>query len=174
MKYLAIALTAFVFLGSTSIADDNAIKLSGGKFSMTGAKAWKKKTPRVNIIEAEFAIPKEMGDAADGRLTVMASGGGVKANVDRWKGQFSKTEKTSVKKEKVDGFEVHIIDISGTYKDQRGPFAPATMRKDYRMMGAIIVMEHGPDYFAKLYGPQKTIEKNAKGFMEFVKRFKKN
>lgn len=166
-------MTAMLFCGAAISADDNAIQLSGGKYSMTGAKEWKKKTPRVNIIEAEFAIPKREGDAADGRLTVMASGGGVQANVDRWKGQFSKTEKSSVKKEKVGDFEVHIVDITGTFKDQRGPFAPATMRKDYRMMGAIIVMENGPDYFAKLYGPSKTIGKNAKGFMEFVKSFKK-
>ena len=180
MRLVALALTASFLLSSPNMtgkaasADDGAvIALSGGKFLMTGDKGWKKKTPRVNIIEAEFAIPKLEGDAADGRLTVMASGGGVKANVDRWKGQFSKTEKSSVTKQKVGDFEVHIVDISGTFKDQRGPFAPATMRKDYRMMGAIIVMEDGPDYFAKLYGPQKTIEKNAKGFMAFVKSFKK-
>ena len=163
-----------LLLSSVAIADDGQeVKLSGGKYSMSGPKGWTKKTPRVNIIEAEFSIPKVEGDAADGRLTVMASGGGVKANIDRWKGQFSKTEKSSVEKMKVGDFEVHIVDISGTFKDQRGPFAPATMRKDYRMMGAIIVMEDGPDYFAKLYGPQKTIEKNAKAFTEFVKTFKK-
>ena len=141
------------------------------KFSMSAPGGWTKKTPRVNIIEAEFAIPKAEGDAADGRLTVMASGGGVDANVTRWKGQFTKTDSSSVKKIKVGDYEVHIVDLSGTFKDQRGPFAPATMRKDYRMMGAIVVMEKGPDYFAKLYGPKKTIEANAKSFMKFVKSF---
>ena len=174
MRFIALALTATIVVSASVSADDGqAISLSGGKYSMTGSKDWKKKTPRVNIIEAEFSIPKQQGDAADGRLTVMASGGGVKANVQRWQGQFSKTEKSSVKKEKVGELEIHIVDISGVFKDQRGPFAPATMRKDYRMMGAIIVMEDGPDYFAKLYGPQKTIEKNAKSFMDFVKSFKR-
>ena len=127
----------------------------------------------MNSIEAEFVIPKTEGDPADGRLTVMASGGGVKANVDRWKTQFSKTDNSSVKKDKAGGFDVHVVDITGTFKDQRGPFAPATMRKDYRMMGAIIVMDDGPDYFAKFYGPKKTVEANAKQFAKFVKSFKK-
>jgi hypothetical protein len=174
MRSIAFIFTvALVFSAAASADDGQVISLSGGKYSMTGSKAWKQKTPRVNIIEAEFAIPKQGDDAADGRLTVMASGGGVKANVERWQGQFSKTEKSSVKKEKIGALEVHIVDISGVFKDQRGPFAPATMRKDYRMMGAIIVMEDGPDYFAKLYGPKKTIEKNAKSFMEFVQSFKR-
>lgn len=174
MKSLIVALCTLVVLGQASTADDGqVVKLAGGKFLMSGPKGWTKKTPRVNIIEAEFAIPKVEGDAADGRLTVMASGGGVEANVDRWKGQFTKTEKSSVEKMKIDGFEAHLVDISGTFKDQRGPFAPATMRKGYRMMGAIIVMEDGPDYFAKFYGPEKTIEKNSKAFVEFVKSFKK-
>ena len=175
MKSMSVIALALFTLSSSAVSDDGQeIKLSGGKFTMSGPKGWTKKTPKVNIIEAEFAIPKVEGDSADGRLTVMASGGGVKANVDRWKGQFSKTEKSKVEKTKAGGFEVHMVDISGTFKESRGgPFAPATMRKGYRMIGAIIVMEDGPDYFAKLYGPQKTIEKNAKAFAEFVKTFKK-
>lgn len=179
MKRIAMALalmmiSAPMMFATTPAAanDDQTVSLAGGKFTMSGSKDWKKKTPRVNIIEAEFTIPKVEGDSADGRLTVMASGGGVKANVDRWKGQFSKTDSASVKKIKVGDWEVHLVDISGTYKDQRGPFAPATMRKDYRMMGAIIVFEDRSDYFAKMYGPKKTMEKNAKSFTEFVKSFK--
>lgn len=169
-------LAMLLFVGVVAAQSDDKqkpISLAGGKFQMTGPAGWKQKTPRVNIIEAEFAVPKVEGDSVDGRLTVMASGGGVKANVDRWEGQFSKTEKSSVKKEKVGDFEVHIVDISGTFKDQRGPFAPATMRPGYRMMGAIIVMDKGPDYFAKFYGPEKTVGENAKKFMAFVKSFSK-
>lgn len=170
MKATAIALI-LLFAGSVYADDEQTVSLADGKYTMSAPKDWAKQSPRVNIIEAEFAIPKVEGDSADGRLTVMASGGGVEANVERWKGQFSKTDDSSVKKMMVGDFEVHIVDISGTFKDQRGPFAPATMRPDYRMLGAIIVMEDGADYFAKLYGPQKTIEKNAEAFMTFVKSF---
>lgn len=173
MKSTAFIVTVCLLMGSGFADDGQPVSLSQGKYTMSGPKGWTKKTPRINLIEAEFAIPKVEGDNNDGRLTVMASGGGVQANVDRWKGQFSKTEKSSVTKMKVGEFEVHMVDITGTFKDQRGPFAPATMKKDYRMMGAIIVMEDGPDYFAKFYGPQKTVAKNAKEFEAFVKSFKK-
>lgn len=167
---------AVLLASSLTVTADEGTKVSlaGGKYTMQAPKGWKSKQPRVNIIEAEFIIPKVEGDAVDGRLTIMPSGGGVEANIQRWKGQFSKTDTSGVKKIKSGDFEIHVVDISGTFKDQRGPFAPATMRKDYRMMGAIIVMEDGPDYFAKLYGPKKTIGKNADAFLKFVKSFQKN
>ena len=38
----------------------------------------------------------------------------------------------------VAGTEVTLVDFSGKYLDQRGPFTPATECPDYRMLGAII------------------------------------
>ncbi len=175
MRRVILAAAVLFAVGVPAMADDTEtpVSLAGGKFKMTGPKGWTKKTPRVNIIESEFLIPKSEGDDADGRLTVMQSGGGIEANVDRWKGQFAKTDKSSTTKEKVGDFEVHIVDLGGTFKEQRGPFAPATMRKDYRMLAAIIVLKDSDrDYFVKLTGPKKTIEANAKKFKEFVKTFK--
>lgn len=175
MQRVILVAAVLFAIGVPAMADDTetSVSLAGGKFSMTGPKGWTKKTPRVNIIESEFVIPKSEGDSADGRLTVMQSGGGIEANVDRWKGQFAKTDKSSTTKEKAGDFEVYVVELGGTFKEQRGPFAPATMREDYRMLAAIIVLKDSDrDYFVKLTGPKKTIEANAKKFKEFVKTFK--
>ena len=175
MRRLILAAAVLLAVGVPAMADDTETKvtLADGKFTMTGPKGWTKKTPRVNIIESEFIIPKSEGDSADGRLTVMQSGGGIKANIDRWKGQFSKTDKSLTTKDMVGDFEVHIVDLAGTFKDQRGPFQPASMREDYRMLAAIIVLKDSDrDYFVKLTGPKKTVEANAKKFKAFVKTFK--
>lgn len=150
----------------------NAISLSDGKITMVAPEGWQRKQPRVRIIEAEFAVPAVGDDENDGRITVMGAGGSVKANIDRWIGQFVQTDRNEVKKKEIAGQEVHIVDLSGTFKDQRGPFAPATIRKDYRMLGAIIVTENAGQYFAKLYGPKKTIEANVDKFEELLKSLK--
>ena len=62
-------------------------------------------------------------------MTIMGAGGSVEANIDRWIGQFTQPDGSDTKKaakieqKKIGGQEVHLVDVAGTYKDQRGPFA---------------------------------------------------
>jgi hypothetical protein len=150
------------------------VTLADGKLTLTAPADWKKQQPSVRIIEAEFAIPAVPGDKNDGRLTIMAAGGGVEANIDRWIGQFSqpdgKSTKDQTKTDKITvaGQDVHLVDISGTYKDQRGPFAPAQTYENYRMLAAIISTKDAGRYFLKLYGPKETIAANEKAFRRLV------
>jgi hypothetical protein len=146
------------------------ITLAKGQLVLTTPATWRKKQPSVNMIEYESAVPAVEGDKNDGRLTIMAAGGSIEANIDRWIGQFTqpdgKSTKDLVKTEKitVDGVSVNLVDMSGTYKDQRGPFAPAAVYEDYRMLAAIIPTENAGRYFIKLYGPKKTIAANEEAF----------
>jgi hypothetical protein len=144
------------------------IELAEGKMQLTAPESWKKTQPATNIVEYEFAVDAAEGDAAGGRLTIMGAGGSVEQNIERWEGQFSDTNRSDKTKKKVAGCEVHLVDLSGTFKDQRGPFAPATMRKDYRMIAAIIVSEKSGKYFVKLYGPEKTIAANKEAFDKMI------
>lgn len=153
------------------------ISLAGGKVTMTAPKAWEVKKPRTRIVQYEFAAPVVKGDKIPGRITVMGAGGGVEANVNRWMGQFvqpdDKTtkERTKVTKKKLEGGELHVVDISGTFLDkQGGPFAPGptVKRENYRMLGAIVVTPRLGQYFVKLYGPKKTIDAQAKAFNKMV------
>ena len=159
-------------------AKSNVVSLADGKIMMRAPTRWVKKKPRVRIVEYEFALPKSEGDKRDGRLTMMGAGGSVQANIDRWISQFSqpdvkKTENGEVtKKMKISGQSVYYIDISGTYLERRGPFAPATSRKDYRMLGAIIKTENYGQYFCKCYGPAKTIEAHEDAFLQMLKTLK--
>ncbi len=52
---------------------------------------------QTRIVEHEFAIPAAEGDKADGRFTIMAAGGSVDANIDRWYAQFSQPDGGSTK-----------------------------------------------------------------------------
>jgi hypothetical protein len=148
--------------------------LAGGKFELTAPAKWQRQQPKTRIVEHEFAIGASKGDPADGRLTVMGAGGGVQANIDRWYGQFtqpdggSTQERAKVKKTQVGGQDVHLVDISGTFRDQRGPVAPVVERPKYRMLAAIIETKSLGDYFIKFYGPEQTVTDNEKAFLEMI------
>ncbi len=176
LRCLFIGLLLVPPVSSRALADDapSTISIAGGKMQLKAPGGWNRKQPQSPIVEHEFAIPAAKGDKADGRLTIMAASGGVQPNIDRWYGQFtqpdggSTRERAKVTKSKIAGQEVHLVDLSGTYKDQRGPVAPAVERPNYRMLAAIVTGKSGPDYFFKLYGPERTIAENEKAFVAMI------
>jgi hypothetical protein len=149
-----------------------AVKIAGGAFTLQAPAHWVRKQPTSNIVEHEFALPRAEGDQADGRLTVMAAGGSVEQNIDRWVGQFKAPAGGEIakkaEKKNIGGQEVHLVDLQGTYLDRKGPFAPATEQEAYRMLGAIIVTQGKGQHFIKLYGPVKTIAQEEKSFRAFI------
>ena len=157
--------------GSGQSGDD---VLAGGKAAIEAPADWTRKQPQTPIVEHEFAVPASEGDKTDGRVTVMGAGGGIEANIDRWYGQFtqpdggSTRDRAKVKKIKVAGEEVHLVDMSGTFKDQRGPVAPAVERPKYRMLAAIIAAGPQGNYFVKFYGPQQTVADHEKAFLTMI------
>ncbi len=150
------------------------IEFAGGHMQVKAPPGWVRKAPLTSIVEHEFALPAVKPDANDGRMTLMAAGGGVEANIDRWYGQFtqpdggSTRDRAKVKQIKVGGADVHLVDISGTFKDQRGPAAPAVERPKYRMLGAIIPTKGAGTYFIKVYGPERTMAENEKAFLAMI------
>lgn len=190
MKFQFAALIAIACLCSSAgelVAQDTkdkeetkTIKLARGQYSMQAPEAWKDISPKSSMIEVEFRVPMADGDAAekDGRLTIMAAGGGVEANVARWQGQFSQPDgkstkdKTKLEEIEVDGMKAHLVDITGTYAERTRMTDPPTMQDDYRMLAAIIETG-GREYFIKFYGGAKTVEANKAWFEKFIKSFKK-
>jgi hypothetical protein len=150
------------------------VKLAGGKLQLTAPASWTRKRPATAIVEHEFAVAPVKGDEAEGRLTIMAAGGGVDANIERWFGQFtqpdggSTRDRAKVKQIKAGGENVHLVDVSGTFKDQRGPMAPAVERPKFRMLAAIIETKSLGNYFIKFYGPERTIADNEKAFATMI------
>ncbi len=175
------AATLLLPIGSLAAAEPAAnaseFTVASGAFSLAAPADWKRVRPRSRIVETEFSVPPAAGDNQAGRLTAMGAGGTVKANIDRWFGQFSQPDgsatkdKAAVKELKIAGCTVTLIDVSGTYKDMPGgPFAGGQMieRPDYRMLAAIIETGDAGNYFLKLYGPAKTVGGSADGFRRMV------
>ncbi len=162
-----------------AVASENAqtIDLAGGTLAADAPKAWTAVPPKSRILEKELAVTAPAGsEAAAARLTIMAAGGSVKANLDRWVGQFKETEGDGAKQEKLEagGMPATLLDVSGTYLESSGgPFGPKTPRPGYRMLGAIVETGDSGNYFFKLVGPQETLEPQAKAFKKMVESVRK-
>ena len=169
---LILAAAALVRPAAADDAADHVVKLGGGKLQLTIPDGWPKKKPQNNIIEYEFAAPKVDPDETDGRVTLMGAGGSIEANLERWTGQFETPDGGAVKpkltQQKLAGCDVHLLDISGTYKD-KPPFSGTEVKRPgYRMLAAIISSKDQGNYFIKLYGPQKTVSENEKAFARMI------
>jgi hypothetical protein len=143
------------------------------KVTLVAPAGWERRTPSSGFVLAEFYMPKAAGADKDGRLTVSTAGGDIEANIERWRSQFgNKPETESRKTIEAEGLEITLVDFTGEFSDQRGPFAPATASPGSRMLAAIIPIE-GELYFVKAVGPQKTMDAHADEFMAFVESVKK-
>lgn len=140
--------------------------------TLTAPAGWRQVKSSSSFVAAEFALSRAEGDDADGRLTISTAGGTMEANIDRWKGQFDAQAKQAPQEEiDVAGMKVTLVDLSGDFSDQRGPFAPAVERPGYRMIAAIVPVE-GQLHFIKATGPEKTIAAHADEIHEFVRTVK--
>ena len=143
-----------------------------GTLCLTAPDEWVRREPSSQFLLTEFALPKAEGDAEDGRLTVSSAGGTVEDNLARWKGQFGgKPDKESQETIEVAGVKITFVDYTGTFSDQRGPFAPATPKAGYRMLGAVLPLDNQL-FFIKGYGPEKTVAAQAdkiRGFLQSLK-----
>ena len=161
------------------------IDLKDKELSFEAPKSWKAKKPRFNFTKHELMLPKAEGDEKDARMTFTISSGSTQDNIDRWKAQFkfplgAAPEKVfSVEKKTVDGYELSLVQIRGTFMETMGgPFAGGkkTPREKY-MMKAVIITPPGADArtakcFIKLVGSEKTIKQNAKAYTAMVKSMK--
>ncbi len=146
-----------------------------GPIKATIPSEWMEQTPTSSMRKAQYALPKAEGDPEDGELAVfyfgLGQGGSVEANIDRWIGQISQPDGSSSKdkaktsKKEVSGMTVTLVDVSGTYA--AGMMSAAPPRPGYRMLAAVVETAEGP-FFFKLTGPEKTIQKWAQSFDQFI------
>jgi hypothetical protein len=142
--------------------------------TLTVPKGWGRKQARSSFIQAEFMLRRAEGDDADGRLTVSEAGGSIEANIERWQGQFGgATDNSHQEVIDVNGIKVTLVDLSGDYLDQPGPFAPAVKRSGYRMVAGIIPV-NGQLHFVKAVGPHKTIQAHAEAIRAFIRSVKQH
>jgi hypothetical protein len=96
-------------------------------------------------------------------------GGGTKANIDRWLGQFEEPrEKINAKVEEttVNGRKVTYVQAEGTYLSGM-PGGPKTPQKNTMLSGAILESDKG-NVFVRTTGPVTLIKSSQPAFRKMV------
>jgi hypothetical protein len=183
LAFLALACSPSA---SESTAADEKDKSKGAIVDLDGIKSrapgdWKEETPSNKMRFMQFRLPKKGDDKDDAELVIFKGlGGGVKANVQRWKDQFVPPEGkkiddvAKVEEIKIGGQPATLLDVQGTYLFKARPFDPsakAERKPNYRMVAIYFDGPKDP-YQIRLTGPAKTVEAYKKGFDEWLKNFK--
>jgi hypothetical protein len=182
-RFVMAALVGFcVSLGVRADGQGTETEIDGMK--SRAPAAWKSQDPSGKERVYQFTIPKAEGDKDDAQLIIFffgaGQGGGIEANIQRWKNMVkpaegakeSDTYKTS--DFKVGDVKVTMFEANGTYMFKKRAFDPEEKpepRPDYRMVAVVFESKNGP-YYIRMYGPQKTMEANRKGFEDWIKGFK--
>lgn len=141
------------------------VELKGG-LKLNVPETWKSGKPSSRMRLAQFAIPPVKGDKEEGELAAFnfGFGGGAKANIDRWIGQFQSAEReVKVTAGEIKDGRYYFVEITGTYNKPIGP--PIGGQKKAtpgsRMLGVILGVEDKGTYFLKMTGPDKTVAAQA-------------
>ncbi len=155
----------FMFAG-TLLAWGSAISANAEKFSVAGytfssPAGWKASSPSSSMRKAQFLAPGKSGESAEVVFFYFGAGGagGVKANIDRWMGQFKNAENKKVEGKTVGDTKVTYARATGTFMSGR-PFGPKTPKEGYALLGAIIEGKQGA-IFVKMTGPEAAVKANA-------------
>ena len=125
---------------------------------------------------ATYSVPAAAGDATGGECVVNffgpGQGGGIDANIDRWKAQVQGPDgapaPAKIDKRTAHGVRITLLDTSGSYSGMGGPMAPSPKPvAGYRLLGAI-VEGPGGNVFFKFTGPAKTVAAHQKNFEQLL------
>tara|TARA_B100002003_G_C13983405_1_gene475464 strand:+ start:284 stop:904 length:621 start_codon:yes stop_codon:yes gene_type:complete len=145
-----------------------------GELTVTVDEGWIQEAPSSSMRLTQFRLPASERGIDDAELAVFSSiGGSVQDNLSRWFDQFSQPdgsdsqEKARVQEFSVNEMSTTIADLTGTFTGGGMPMSQPVEKKDYRLLAAIVVGASDVYYF-KLVGPDKTVERWATSFGEFI------
>ena len=98
-------------------------------------------------------------------------GGSIEDNLERWSSQFGylpSDSEVNIRAENINGMQVSIISIIGTYTNRMAFSKPTQPKPNYRLLGAIVDTRDGLYYF-KLTGPNTVITGKIEEFTRFIK-----
>ncbi|MEJ6579435.1 MAG: hypothetical protein QNL33_18925 [Akkermansiaceae bacterium] len=150
-----------VLLGSL-MADDAAMTV--GNFTFKGGEAWLE-APVTPMVKAAVTHGKE-GPVLKFYHFGQGQGGGVAANLKRWKGQFQGEAKVTEEEKTYGEQKVTIVTMTGTYMDGP-PFGEKVPTKGQALLGAVIPHPSG-DVFLKMTGAEADITKAKADFIKLI------
>jgi len=126
---------------------------------------------------ATYIIPSGREDLAPGECGVFYfgkdQGGDVKTNIERWGAQFEGAKQAEESTKKVNGIDITVVRINGTYLAPGGPEMKSQGKKEnYRLLGAIVAGPQGSVFF-KCTGPAAVITGSEDAFSAMLDSIEK-
>jgi hypothetical protein len=170
----SISFLAFVVasLAINLSAADAAKTFKVGEFSFTTPAKWESVEVTSPMRKAQLKVSGKEGKNADVIFFYFGegNGGGTKANVDRWLGQFEEGRdkiNAKVDETKAGNRTVTYVQAEGTYKSGM-PGGPTTPQPNTMLLGAILESPEG-NVFVRMTGPAelvKTARDDFKGMID--------
>ena len=163
--------TAFLVLIASARAETpSSFKVGDISFTRPAKWEWVEVTTQMRKAQLKVTDPASKASA---EVVFFQFGpgpmGGVKANVDRWFGQFQEPrEKISAKTEEamVGKTKVTYVQAEGTYKSGM-PGGPQTAMPEYALAGAIVEVGDA-NIFIKMTGPKALVKTSLTEFKKMV------
>lgn len=171
MNLLIRAVFIFIAAFALHAADaPKSFKVGEFTFNRPDSWLWVESTSPMRKAEMKISDPKSAQKADVAFFHFGPSGGGgTKANIERWFGQFqesrdkinARTEDVTVGKHKIT-----YVQAEGTYKSGM-PGGPQTPMSEHALMGAIIESEEG-NVFVRMTGPKALVKASGADFKKMV------
>lgn len=165
-----IVFAFFLVLRPSLKAEEVKVKVSAQTF-VTPNK-WKAEKTTSSMRAAQFSVPGKDPKASASCVFFYfgpGTGGGAKANLDRWAGQFANDPKPIFKVEDKKVGETPIVYLFGTGTFMSGPpfGGQKVPKKDYGMVAAVLGTK--PGYiFVKMTGPKAIVETAKTDFKKMI------
>ena len=154
---------------------------SQGELKFKVPDGWVVEHPTSSMRVAQYKLPKADGDSDDASLVLyyfgQGQGGSTEANIDRWINQMQQPDgKPSKERAKletltVNGLKVTTVDVAGTYSAEMSPGSGTfSDSASYRLRAAVVETPKG-SYYAKLVGPEKTVNRWDQAYTNYIKSF---
>src|SRR5204863_3869276 len=161
---LLFALLTFHLLGA-----DAPKTFKVGDFNFTRPAKWEWVEVTSSMRKAQLKVPGT--DKSQSAEVVFfyfgeGNGGGTKANVDRWLGQFEEKSNPKVEDVTVNKRRVTYVEVEGTYMSGM-PGGARTAQPKSMLEGAIIESNEG-NVFVKMTGPTAIVKEAKAAFRKMV------
>ncbi|NNE00179.1 MAG: hypothetical protein HKN47_22900 [Pirellulaceae bacterium] len=183
MKFVVAAgliwVTTSITLAESPQSDASAElkKVQARSIELAVPKNWEEVKTTSSMRAAQFRIPASAEGTETADLVVFYFGGptgGVKANVERWLGQFDEKDR------QIEMFQGEcragsyiLVDVIGTWNKPDGPpFAQKTIATPNSRVVNVIVIEENDDakdyYFLKLSGDKRSVSKQTDALRQAI------
>ena len=154
--------------GGQSNEDFTNPKVNISGIELTTPDTWEREAPASSMRVLQYALKSDKSLKVTGFF--FGEQDLVKENIERWKNEFAKLDKTN--EIKLMGDKITMITLEGTYNLKPAPMAQEyTPTADYMVIAAIVPSPEGPYYF-KIYGPKATLNKEIESFKKFLNSYK--